>query len=54
MRILATSARPRLIHPTALLFTGRGWAVLDALQPKTPIPLRDCGDLNIAAASFSE
>lgn len=52
VRVRATSANPRTIHPTALVYGPRGWAVVDALSPERPIPLEACEDLNISARSF--
>lgn len=52
VRIRATSAAPRTLHPIALVHSARGWAVIDELDPKRPIALRDCEDLNISATRF--
>ena len=49
VRIRAKSKSPRTIHPIALEFRAGGWAVIDALDPENPIPIRECGDINISA-----
>jgi len=54
VRIRATSAAPRTLHPIALVHGARGWAVIDELDPKRPIALRDCEDLNISATRFRD
>ena len=54
VRIRATSAHPRTLHPIALVHGARGWAVIDELDPKRPIALRDCEDLNISATRFRD
>ena len=52
-RIHAKSASPRTIHPIALECRPAGWAVIDALEPRCPIPLNECGDINISARRFA-
>jgi predicted DNA-binding transcriptional regulator YafY len=52
-RIQAKSRSPRTIHPIALEYRLAGWAVIDALLPESPIPLRQCGDINISAMRFA-
>jgi predicted DNA-binding transcriptional regulator YafY len=52
-RIQAKSRVPRTIHPIALQFGPRGWAVIDANNPDDPIPLSQAGDINISARRFS-
>lgn len=54
VRLRATSARPRLVHPVALVCGERGFSLIDAFDPETPIPLEACGDINISAMSFRE
>lgn len=54
VRVRATSAAPRTVHPIALVHGPRGWAVVDELDPKHPIALRDCEDLNISAKRFRD
>lgn len=53
VRIRARSAAPRTLHPTALILSSQGWAVIDGLDPARPIPLEDCDDLNISALRFA-
>ena len=52
VRLDANSRQPRLIHPTALMAGARGWSVVDAREPKRPIPMREWGDVNISAHRF--
>jgi len=52
-RIHAKSNSPRTIHPMALEFRSGGWAVIDELNPQCPIPVGECGDINISARKFS-
>lgn len=52
VRINARSANPRAIHPIALISTCQGWQIIDQLSPDIPIPLDDCGDINISAKCF--
>ena len=51
-RIHAKSGSPRTIHPIALEFRPAGWAVIDALDPKSAIPVSQAGDINISAKRF--
>lgn len=52
-RIQSKSRVPKTIHPIALQFGPRGWAVIDAQNPDSPIPDSDVGDINISARRFS-
>ena len=52
VRINARSANPRTIHPIALISKSEGWQIIDQLSPDMPIPLNDCGDINISAKCF--
>jgi predicted DNA-binding transcriptional regulator YafY len=52
-RIRAKSRNPRTIHPVALQLGPTGWAVIDAQDPTTPIPIADVADINISARRFS-
>jgi predicted DNA-binding transcriptional regulator YafY len=52
VRIHAKSDSPRTVHPIALECSSAGWAVVDALDPQHPIPLSQCGDINISAKRF--
>jgi len=54
VRLKATTARPRSIHPVALVCGERSFSVVDALDPQAPIPLEACGDINISATSFRD
>ncbi len=52
VRIRAHTPTARTLHPVALIFGPEGWLLDDALAPGQPVPLDDCGDLNISALSF--
>lgn len=52
VRIRSTTPQPRTVHPVALLFTEASWALLDALDPSAPIPLSECGVVNISRRTF--
>lgn len=52
VRIQARSTKPRTIHPIALELGPRGWRVIDALAPDTPVSLEECADINISALTF--
>lgn len=52
VRIQARSGTPRKIHPEALVYSATGWQVIDALAPDQPIPVEQCGDINISAHCF--
>lgn len=52
VRINARSAKPRVIHPLALINHEHGWSIVDQLSPDAPIPFEECGDLNISAKCF--
>lgn len=53
IRIHAKSHSPRTVHPMALELRQSGWAIVDALDPQNPIPVSECGDINISAKRFS-
>ena len=53
VRIEAHSASPRTIHPSVLAMGPEGWRIIDALAPDRPIPLADCGAINISAKTFA-
>lgn len=50
--IRSKSGQPRIIHPIGLQFGPHGWAVVDALDPASPIPDGEVGDINISARRF--
>lgn len=52
VRIQARSKTPREIHPIGLIYGPQGWRIIDALAEAAPIPLSDCGDINISARAF--
>jgi predicted DNA-binding transcriptional regulator YafY len=52
-RIQSKSRASKTIHPIALQFGSRGWAVIDARIPDSPIPDIDVGDINISAQRFT-
>lgn len=51
VRIRARSRLPREVHPVGLTCGPDGWLVVDALD-RAPIPLAECGDINISARTF--
>jgi hypothetical protein len=53
VRLDARSARPRTIHPIALHRGPQGWAVVDGLDRKRPIPSALWGEVNISARRFA-
>jgi predicted DNA-binding transcriptional regulator YafY len=52
-RLNSKSANPRTVHPIALSFGPGGWALVDALDEKRPIPNKSWGDINVSARSFA-
>jgi predicted DNA-binding transcriptional regulator YafY len=52
VRLQSRSANPITIHPTALIMSPDGWAVVDALTGKQ-WPEADWGDIAISAHSFA-
>lgn len=52
-RIHAKSGSPRTIHPMALELRSDGWAIIDELDPRCAIPVKQCGDINISAKKFA-
>lgn len=52
VRIHAKSGAPRTVHPIALEFRSGQWALVNGLDPGTPIPVSQCGDINISARRF--
>jgi predicted DNA-binding transcriptional regulator YafY len=54
VRLRAHSASQRTIRPTALHCGPDGWAVVDMLDSKHPIPQCEWGDVNISARRFGQ
>lgn len=52
VRIQAHRPAERVVHPTALIHARDGWQLQDDQAPKSPIPLTECGNINISARSF--
>lgn len=52
VRIRAHQSDERTVHPLALTCAPDGWRLDDALEPHRPIPLTECGDINISSRSF--
>lgn len=44
----------RVVHPVGLTLTADGWQLVDALDPHTPIPLAQCGTVNISSRTFGD
>ena len=53
IRIRAQGPQTRTVHPVGLTLGSGGWEVLDALDPGTPIPLSECGIINISRHVFT-
>lgn len=43
----------RTVHPIGLSLGPDGWEIHDALDPGTPIPLEECGTINISSKVFA-
>jgi predicted DNA-binding transcriptional regulator YafY len=50
--IAANTSAARIVHPVALSYGAHGWAVVDALDERNPVPVASCGDLSISARRF--
>ena len=53
VRIRAPGPSMRTVHPLGLTFGANGWEVVDALDPSTPIPVAECGTINISSQLFT-
>jgi predicted DNA-binding transcriptional regulator YafY len=53
VRIRARQSGTRTVHPVGLVLRSDGWAILDALDPGTPVPLAECGTVNISSRVFT-
>lgn len=52
VRIRAQGPNSRTVHPLGLTLRNDGWQVFDGLEPTTPIPLAECGTINISSQTF--
>ena len=52
VRIRATEPARRTIHPIALTLADGGWQIEDELSADHPVPLAECGTINISRHSF--
>lgn len=52
VRVRATTAQVRTVHPSGLLLRGTDWWLVDDLDPEHPIPLGECGTVNISARAW--
>lgn len=52
VRIRAYDADERVVHPIGLVYQSRGWAIDDELTPGAPVPLEECGHVNISSRRF--
>ncbi|MCB1499817.1 MAG: HTH domain-containing protein [Bauldia sp.] len=52
VRIGMNTPAARVIHPLSLLLERGGWQVVDACSPTAPIPVEDCGTINVSARTF--
>lgn len=53
VRIRAQGPLVRTVHPVGLTLDAGTWAVVDALEPDAPIPLAECGVINISSRTFA-
>ena len=53
VHIRARGPDTRTVHPVGLTLSAGGWEVADALDPGTPIPLSECGIINISSRVFT-
>ncbi len=53
IRIRARGPAPRIVHPRGLSLTGHDWEIHDALDPAVPVPLAECGTINISSRVFA-
>lgn len=54
VRVRARGPDTRTVHPTGLTLGPDGWAVIDSLDPDSPIPVAECGTVNISRQQFTE
>lgn len=52
VRIHAHTAAQRTIHPAVLTLTAGGWEVTDALDAGHPVPVAECGTVNISRRRY--
>ncbi len=52
VRINANTPRVRIVHPIALILRDQEWFLIEEQDPSQPIPLPDCGAVNISARTF--
>ena len=52
VRLAARSTAPVTVHPVGLVRQADGWAVIDDLDPNTPVPERHWGTVNVSALTF--
>lgn len=53
VRIRAQGPNMRIVHPIELTCGTNGWELFDALAPGTPIPVAECGTINISSRLFT-
>lgn len=53
VRIRTQTPGQRVVHPIALTFLSRGWAIEDDLVSGERLDVETCGDINISACRFS-
>jgi predicted DNA-binding transcriptional regulator YafY len=54
VRIRARQPGTRTLHPVGLALRSDGWVILDALDRGTPVPLAECGTVNISSRVFTD
>ncbi len=53
VHVRAQGPHPRTVHPQGMTLGPDGWVVIDALDPDAPIPLAECGTVNISSRDFT-
>lgn len=54
VRVRAHGPDARTVHPVGLTLTTDGWQLLDGLDPAAPVPLAECGTVNISSRTFPD
>jgi predicted DNA-binding transcriptional regulator YafY len=53
VRIRSRGPNPQTVHPVGLTLAAQGWELVDGLAPAHPIPLAECGTVNISGRRFA-
>ena len=54
VRVRAQQEEVRTVHPVGLTLRTDGWHIVDALDPGTPLPLSECGTINVSSRVFAD